>query len=296
LEKKFEVTDQEPSPEELLEMIPHFDALIVRSRTKVTRDVMERGKNLKVIGRAGVGVDNIDLEAASERGIKVVNAPTGSTISVAELALAHMLCLSRHLSKADSTMKDGKWEKKSLKGVELYGKTLGLVGSGRIGGEVVKRARAFGMRCISYDPYLPKNVAEEIGLELVELDTVLTESDYISIHAALTDETRHILGKDALSKMKPTAYLINCARGGIVDEDALVDALSEGKLAGAALDVFECEPPGECRLLELDNLVSFTPHIGASTQDAQIRVAVTIAEQVGMALEGKDPEFWVNRK
>lgn len=296
MEKKFEVTDQEPSPEELLEMIPHFDALIVRSRTKVTRDVMERGKNLKVIGRAGVGVDNIDLEAASERGIKVVNAPTGSTISVAELALAHMLCLSRHLSKADSTMKDGKWEKKSLKGVELYGKTLGLVGSGRIGGEVVKRARAFGMRCISYDPYLPKNVAEEIGLELVELDTVLTESDYISIHAALTDETRHILGKDALSKMKPTAYLINCARGGIVDEDALVDALSEGKLAGAALDVFECEPPGECRLLELDNLVSFTPHIGASTQDAQIRVAVTIAEQVGMALEGKDPEFWVNRK
>lgn len=291
----FDVEVQELSPEELLERIGEYDALIVRSRTKVTREVVERGVNLKVIGRAGVGVDNIDVKAATERGIKVVNAPIASTNSVAELTIGHMIAMLRWIPEATSSMKAGRWEKKRFMGEELQGKTLGLVGSGRIGTEVAKRAQAFGMRTIAYDPYLPKEIAERNGIELLDsLEELLEQSDVVSVHAALTEETYHMLNYEKLKHMKRGSYIVNCARGGIIDEEALYRLLKEGHLAGAALDVYEREPPGENPLFELPN-VSLTPHIGASTREAQRRAAEIIAEQVALVLKGKEPRFWVNR-
>lgn len=277
----------------LLERIPGYHALIVRSRTKVTKDVLARATNLKVVGRAGVGVDNIDVEAATSRKVVVVNAPTASTVSVAELALGHMLSLSRHLPEADRTTKDGKWEKKRLEGHELYGKTLGLIGSGRIGAEVAKRAQAFGMRVIAYDPYLSPATAERVGIRLVDKEVVLRSADYVSIHAALTPETKAMIGGKELAMMKRSAYLINCARGEIVQEVALAEALKAGTVAGAALDVFEKEPPGGSPILSAPNVV-FTPHLGASTHEAQARAGAIIADQVLLALGGKRPEHLVN--
>jgi len=285
----------EAAPDRLLELIGGFDAIVVRSRTKVTAEVIERGGRLQVIARAGVGVDNIDVAAATRRGIPVVNAPAASTISVAELALAHMLALARRIPQAHHSLKEGRWEKKRFEGVELYGRTLGLVGSGRIGAEVARRAKAFGMRVIAYDPYLPPAVAEDRGIELTSLEAVLLESDFVSVHAALTDETRHMIGAKQLALMKKSAYLVNCARGEIVDETALAAALDAGEIAGAGLDVFEKEPPSGSPILAAEN-TSLTPHLGASTREAQVRVGETVAQDILRVLAGNRPEFAVNRE
>ncbi len=285
----------EASPQQLLTIIGNYEAIIVRSRTKVTGDVIAKGPRLKVIARAGVGVDNIDVAAATRHRIPVVNAPAASTISVAELALGHMLSLARHIPQAHATMKAGKWEKKQFEGIELHGKTLGLVGSGRIGAEVAKRAQAFGMRTISYDPYLPPKLAEERGIQLTTLEAVLMDADFVSVHAALTDETRHMIGAKQLALMKKSAYLVNCARGEIVDEAALAAAIQRGEIAGAALDVYEKEPPSGSPVLAAE-YTSLTPHLGASTKEAQLRVGETVAEDVLRVLAGQKPEFVVNRE
>ena len=289
-----EVTLDEASPERLLEIIGDYEALIVRSRTKVRTEAIDKAAKLKVIGRAGIGVDNIDIDYAKEKGIKVVNAPMGSTLSVAELALAHMLALARGVVRGTQGIKSGQWLKKQLKGMELDGKTIGILGCGRIGQALASRCQAFGMTTIGYDPYLPKEVADKAGIELTDLDNIFERSDFISMHLALTDETRHIISSTQFDKMKDTAYLINCARGGVVDEEALYIALKEGKIGGAGVDVFETEPPGETKLSEFDNVV-FTPHIGANTRDAQLKAGMMVSEQVIIALKGEEPTFWVNR-
>ncbi len=293
LRRVHEVDVKELDPSGLLEAVSGYQALIVRSRTKVTKDVLARAGNLKVVGRAGVGVDNIDLEAATARGIVVVNAPTASTVSVAELAIGHMLSLYRHLPEADRSVKAGKWEKARLEGWELFDKTLGLIGSGRIGAEVAKRAQAFGMRVVSFDPYLPVPVAKSLGVRLVDKDTLLRDADVVSIHAALTAETKGLIGAMDFSKMKRSAILVNCARGEIVQEAALADALRSGTIAGAAIDVFEKEPPEGSPLLSAPN-VHFTPHVGASTHEGQARAGTIVAEQVIRVLDGKRAEFIAN--
>ena len=293
LRKHHEVRLLGTSPSQLLNMIDGYDALIVRSRTKVTSEVIANGTRLMVIARAGVGVDNVDVAAATKRRIPVVNAPAASTISVAELTIGHMLALARRLPQADRSVKAGKWEKKAFEGVELHGKTLGLVGSGRIGAEVAQRAAAFGMRVIAYDPYLPPNVASERGIELTTLEALVLESVFVSIHAALTDETRHMIGAKQLALMKKSTYLVNCARGEVVDEEALAMAIRSGEIAGAAIDVFEKEPPVGSPLLAVEH-TSFTPHVGASTKEAQARVGETVVDDVLKVLAGHRPEFVVN--
>ena len=293
LKKAHQVDIAELDPKQLLNQIAAYDALIVRGRTKVTKEVFGKATNLKVVGRAGVGVDNIDVTEATSRHVLVVNAPSASTVSVAELAIGHMISWCRFLPQADKSIKEGKWEKKLFEGHEIYGKTLGLIGSGRIGAEVAKRAQAFGMRVIAFDPYLPPEVAQRINVALVDKDTVLRESDFISIHAALTPETRGMVGAKDLAMMKKTAVLVNCARGEIVQEAALADALKNGGIAGAALDVFEKEPPAGSPLLSAPHIV-FTPHLGASTHEAQTRAGAVIAVQVMKALDGMRPDFLVN--
>ena len=284
----------EADPKQLLEIIPNYDALIVRSRTRVTADVIAKAVKLKVIGRAGIGVDNIDVKAATARKIPVVNAPTGSTISVAELALGHMLSLARQIPEADRSVKEGKWEKKRFEGRELHGKILGLVGSGRIGAEVARRAQAFGMGVIAFDPYLPAPAAKERDIRLVDsLPALLMEADFLSIHAALTPDTKGMIGAKQLALMKRTAYIVNCARGEIVQEVALADALKAGTIAGAALDVYEKEPPTGSPILAAPNTV-FTPHLGASTHEAQARAGGIIADQVLKVLKGEKADFAVN--
>ncbi len=294
LRKEADVDYFEPTPEELLASIEKYDAIIVRSRTKLPAEVIEKGKNLKVIGRAGVGVDNIDVKKATEKGIPVVNAPRGSTHSVAELVFGHMISLARHISYADRALREERWEKNRLKGIEIQGKTLGIIGFGRIGQEVWKLAQAFGMSCIAYDPYIPREIMEKKGARYGSVEDVLRGSDFITIHALLTDETRHMISDAQFDIMKKSAYIINCARGGIIDEEALYRALKEKKIAGAALDVFEKEPPGKSPLFEFDN-IEFTQHLGASTVEAQIRAGVTAAEQVLKVLKGEKPDFIVNR-
>lgn len=293
LRASHEVDVREVDAAGLLASIARYDALIVRSRTKVTKEVLAAAENLKVVGRAGVGVDNIDVEAATERKVVVVNAPTASTVSVAELAIGHMLSLFRHLPQADRSVKEGKWEKKKLEGRELSGKTLGLLGSGRIGAEVAKRVQAFGMRVIAHDPYLPQATAEDLEIALVDQDVLFRDADVISVHAALTSETEGMVGARELSLMKKTGILVNCARGEIVQEAALDKALRDGTIAGAALDVFPREPPTGSPLLSAPNIV-FTPHLGASTQEAQARAGAIIADQVLKVLGGQRPEFIVN--
>ncbi len=295
LRKAHQVDVAELDAKALLDQIPPYHALIVRGRTKVTKDVFAKGANLKVVGRAGVGVDNIDVNEATARKVIVVNAPTASTVSVAELAMGHMISWSRFLPQADKSIKEGKWEKKSFEGHEISGKILGLIGSGRIGAEVAKRAQAFGMTVIAFDPYLPPEVAAKIDVALVDKGKVLRESDFISIHAALTPETRGMIGAKDLAMMKRTAVLVNCARGEIVQEAALADALNDGTIAGAALDVFEKEPPAGSPLLAAPHVV-FTPHLGASTHEAQYRAGGIIADQVLKALDGRKPDFLVNPK
>ncbi|MFX0122642.1 MAG: hydroxyacid dehydrogenase [Candidatus Hodarchaeota archaeon] len=296
LRENFEVIEQHFSPSELVNEISDFDAIIVRSSTKIPREIIQRAEKLKVIGRAGVGVDNIDVEAATEKEIFVVNSPRASTISVAEITIGYMLALGRSLVQATNETKLGKWPKKQLKGTELFGKTLGFVGCGRIGAEVAKRAQIFGMNCLVYDPYLSPEVSAKIGVEMTDdLEKLFEVSDFITIHAWLTDETRGMISKKQLEVMKPTAFLVNCARGGIVDEEALYEALKTGKIAGAALDVFSIEPAIENKLFDLDNLY-VSPHIAASTKEAQERAGQVTAEQVRLVLMGKKPEFCVNPK
>ena len=250
----------------------------------MTRQVIEHGVNLKAIGRAGIGLDNIDLEAAKEHNIKVLNTPGATSISVAELALGHMLALARHIPQATASLKAGKWEKKRFMGVELYGKTLGIIGIGRIGREVAKRALALGMDLLAYDPYVKEESVRDLGVKLLPLDDVLAHSDYITVHVPLTEETRHLLSTEEFAKMKDGVRIVNCARGGVVDEEALYEALVSGKVVGAALDVFEEEPPKESKLLQLDNVIA-TPHIGASTVEGQRRAGVEIAEKMIEALK-----------
>ncbi len=295
LKETHQVDVAELDAKALLEQIGPYHALIVRGRTKVTKEVLAKATNLKVVGRAGVGVDNIDVAEATTRKILVVNAPSASTVSVAELAIGHMISWCRFLPQADKSIKEGKWEKKSFEGHEIFGKTLGLVGSGRIGAEVAKRAQAFGMTVIAFDPYLPPEVAAKINVALVDKEKVLRESDFISIHAALTPETKGMIGAKDLAMMKKTAVLVNCARGEIVQEAALADALKTGVLAGAALDVFEKEPPAGSPLIAAPHVV-FTPHLGASTHEAQTRAGAIIADQVMKALDGRKPDFLVNPK
>lgn len=296
LREKHEVVFNNLTGSELAAEIGPYHGIMVRSGTQVTREVVEAAHNLMVIGRAGIGVDNIDLGAASQRDIKVVNAPTGATPSVAELTIAHMLALARHLPLADKTMKAGEWAKKQLKGSELKGKTLGLVGCGNIGSLVAQHAQALDMTVVGYDPYLSQEELAEAGIEKKEaLDEVLREADYVSLHVPHVVATHHIIDGDALQTMKNHAYLVNCARGGVVDEDALYEALQNGEIAGAALDVHEEEPPGKTRLMELDNVV-MTPHLGAATKEGQIRAGTVCAEQMLMVLNDQIPDFWVNRE
>jgi len=270
-------------PDELKKIIPEYKALIVRSQTKVTRDILNYAKNLKYIGRAGVGLDNIDVEAASKQGIIVMNTPGGNSISTAEHAFSLILALSRNIAQANSSVKKGEWERKKFMGTELYGKILGIIGLGRIGSEVAKRAASFQMKVIAYDPFLIPERAKSLGIESVKLDTLFKKADYITVHTPLTADTRHIIDGKAIRKMKKGVRIVNCARGGIVDEDALIKAIDSGRVAGAALDVYEKEPPTKTAVVGNNKIVT-TPHLGASTEEAQINVAIDIAEAMTDAL------------
>lgn len=267
------------TPDEVRTSLADFDGLVVRSATKVTADVLPGPTRLKVIGRAGTGVDNIDLDAATRAGVVVMNTPGGNSVAAAELTLAHLLSLARNVSPAHRELREGEWQRKKYMGVEIAGKTLGVIGLGRIGREVARGAAGLRMQVVGYDPFVSSTMAEGMGLRVVDLDTLLAESDFVSIHVPKTDETRHLIDGAAIAKMKPGARLINCARGGLVDEAALLAALEEGRLAGAALDVYEEEPPTDLGLVRHDAVVA-TPHLGASTREAQIRVGTEIAEKI----------------
>jgi len=277
---------------ELLAALPDYHALVVRSRTKVTKPVVEAGKNLKVVGRAGVGVDNIDVAAAVAHGLVVVNSPMAASISVAEHTLGLMLALARLIPAADASLKQGQWEKSAFMGGELNGKTLGLLGLGRIGALVANRARAFGMAVFAYDPYLSETQIRERNAHPATFDEVIAQGDYLSLHLPLTQETRGLIGASQFTKMKKGARLICAARGGVIDEDALRAALDSGQLAGAALDVFAAEPPPPGSIAAHPKVVA-TPHVGAQTREAQARAGIAIAEEVVAVLEGKEPRWRV---
>ena len=267
------------SPADLRAIIGAYDGLAVRSATKVTRELLEAAPRLRVVGRAGIGVDNVDVTSATARGVVVMNTPYGNAITTAEHAIAMMFALARQLPDASASTKAGKWEKNRFMGVELFGKTLGLIGCGNIGSIVADRANGLRMKVIAYDPFLSEKRAVEIGAEKVELEALLSRADIVTLHAPLTEQTRNILSRERLFAMKKGARLINCARGGLVDEAALYDALREGHLAGAALDVFETEPATESPLFALENVVC-TPHLGAATAEAQENVALQVADQM----------------
>lgn len=279
--------------EELIAKIGEYDALVVRSATKVTADVIEAGAKLKAIGRAGVGIDNIDVKAATKKGIIVLNAPEGNTISTAEHTMAMIMSLSRQTPQACGTLKNGVWDKNKFVGVELYNKTLGIIGLGRIGSEVAKRAAAFNMKVLGYDPFIAKERAEQLGIELAEVADIFKQADFITFHTPLNDDTRYIVNAETIKTMKTGVRIINCARGGIINEKDLYEAIKDGKVAGAALDVFEKEPDVENPLLELEQVVA-TPHLGASTKEAQVNVAVDVAEQILIALKGGPVKTAVN--
>src|SRR5579862_8549403 len=268
------------SPKEYAKHLAEADALIVRSAVQVNQSVLDQAPRLRAIGRAGVGVDNVDLEAATSAGVLVMNTPGGNAISVAEHTLALMLAMARRIPEATQSTTGGKWEKKKFMGSELRGKVLGIIGLGSIGREVVKRARAFEMRVQAYDPYVTSQIAKDLGVELVDLATLYAASDYITLHVALTPETERMLSHEAFAQMKPGVRIVNCARGELVDEEALRQAIDAGKVASAALDVFVVEPPPAGYPLFAGNKVLATPHIGGSTEEAQEIVGVRIAEQV----------------
>lgn len=265
--------------DELCEIIPDYDALLIRSDTQVTAKVLKAATKLKVVGRAGIGVDNVDLAVAMEQGIIVMNTPDANATTTAELAIAHMFSLSRNLPIANQSVRDGKWERSKLVGAEITHKTLAILGFGTIGRIVAQRGNGLGMRVIAYDPFVAPEIFENYAAEMVDLETLVKQADYLTLHCPLLEKTRNVIGRDQLAMMKKSARLINCARGGLVDEAALYDALKEGRIAGAALDVYEQEPPKDSPLLGLSNVV-FTPHLGASTKEAQVAVSVEIARQV----------------
>ena len=279
-EFKVTVLDKRLSEAELLPLVGEVEAMVVRSETKITRKVIEAAPKLRVVGRAGVGVDNVDVPAATQRGIVVMNTPSGNTISTAELTFSMLMALARKIPQAHASMKAGEWNRKSFQGVELYNKTLGILGMGRIGTEVARRAIAFGMRVLAYDPYLTLSRANALQVELLELDDVLAGADFITVHMPLSDETKGMLNTAAFAKMKPGARVLNCARGGIINETDLCQAIKAGKVAGAALDVYEVEPPPkEFPLRELPQVI-MTPHLGASTEEAQENVGIEVAEAI----------------
>ncbi|MFC4777526.1 phosphoglycerate dehydrogenase [Paenibacillus sp. GCM10023252] len=274
--------DKKPglSEDELIAIIGEYDALLVRSQTRVTPRIMEAGKQLKVVGRAGVGVDNIDLEAATQRGIIVINAPDGNTITTCEHTFAMMMAVARHIPQAYMKTVNGQWDRKSFLGVELRNKVLGVMGMGRIGSEVAKRAKAFGMEIMGYDPFLTEERAEKLGVKLSSVDDIVRHADFMTVHTPLTPETRHMIGKKQFEVMKPGMRIVNCARGGIIDEYALVEAIDQGIVAGAAFDVFEVEPPAADHPFLGHPKIIVTPHLGASTVEAQENVAIDVSEQV----------------
>jgi len=282
------------SPQEIMAIIGEYDGLLVRSGTQVTAELIAAGKKLKVIGRAGVGVDNIDVEKATEQGILVINAPEGNTISAAEHTLALMLSLARNIPMACSSLKEGQWKRSKFMGLELFKKNLGIIGLGRIGSEVAKRSRAFGMNVLAYDPYISAERADKLGVASVSLEEIFARADFITLHLPKTPATQHLIGAAELRKMKDGVRIINCARGGLIDEKALYQAIVEGKVAGAALDVFEEEPPrSDHPLLKLEQVIA-TPHLGASTQEAQVNVAVQVAEEIVHFLKGDPLHMAVN--
>jgi D-3-phosphoglycerate dehydrogenase len=280
--------------EHLLQVLPDYDALVVRSATKVTAPVIEAGKKLRVVGRAGSGVDNIDVEAATQRGVIVVNAPASNNVAVAELTIGLLLCLARQIPQAYTSLQGGKWERSKFVGWEVRGKTLGLVGLGRIGAEVARRARGLEMHMLAYDPVVSSDRASQLGVELVTLDELLARSDIVSLHVPLVDSTRNLVDQARIAKMKPGAYLINASRGGIVEEEAMVAALESGHLSGAALDVYNSEPLPEGSPLVGHPKIVTTPHLGASTKEAQVLVGIDVAEGVLEALHGSTPRYAVN--
>lgn len=286
------VVNAKITPAELLAELPHFHALIVRSRTKVTAEVLAAGTNLLVVGRAGVGVDNIDVAAAVARGVTVVNSPLAASVAVAELTLAMMLALARHITAADASMKRNMWDKSALMGDELYGKTLGIVGLGRIGQEVGLRAAAFNMHRLAYDPFLTAEQIRERGAYAATLDDLLAKADYVSLHLPLTAQTRNLFDAERLAQMKKGARIICLARGGVIDEEALCSALDSGHLAGAGLDVFAHEPPAPNSIATHPKVIA-TPHIGAQTREAQDRAGVAIADEVIAVLKGGQSRFVV---
>ena len=272
-------------PAELAKIVAPYDAILIRSGSQITPEVLDAAKNLKVIGRPGVGVDNVDLEAATRRGVIVMNSPMGNLVSTAELALALLLAVARNIPQADAAMKAGKWDRKSFAGVELSGKRLGVIGLGRIGREVAARCRALGMEITGYDPFVSPAVAEAMHVKLLTLDELLAGSDFITLHTTLNPETKHLLGRAAFAKIKPGARIANAARGELIDDEALLEALDSGRVAGAALDVYTQEPPVDWRLAKHPKVVA-TPHVGAATGEAQERVGTDIAVQVRDFLKG----------
>ncbi len=279
--------------EQLKAIIGDYDALIVRSQTKVGAEVIESGKKLKVIGRAGVGTDNIDVDAATRNGIVVVNAPTGNIIAAAEHTIALMLALARNVPQANSHLKLGKWRREDFVGTEIRNKTLGIIGLGNVGSEVAKRVQSFEMRVIAHDPFVSKDYAHNLKVDLVSLDQLLREADFITLHVPLTATTEKLIGSKELAKLKPTARIINCARGGLIDEEAVVKAIKTGKIAGAAFDVFDHEPITDSPLFKEDKII-VTPHLGASTIEAQTSVAKDIAAEVLAVLQGQFSRYAVN--
>lgn len=281
--------------EELVAQVGDAHALIIRSGVKITPEVFAAAPNLKVVARAGVGVDNVDLDAATEHGVYVVNTPGGNTISTAEHTFGLMIALARHIPQGDASLRAGRWDRKLFTGVELKGKTLGLVGLGRIGQAIAKRAQAFEMNVVAYDPYLPTDVATEIGVVLLDLDGVFAHADFISLHSPITDETRGMINAGTIAKMKDGVRIINAARGGLINDADLAEAIKSGKVTGAALDVFEPEPPAaDNPLIGLDGVIH-TPHLAASTSDAQVTVAVEAAQLVIDTLLHNNPQNVVNK-
>lgn len=274
------------SPEELKKLASDVDAIVVRSASEITAEIINAASNLKVVGRAGVGIDNIDLDAATEKGVIVMNTPGGNTIATAELTFTHLLCSARPIPQANASMKSGKWDKKAFSGTELYQKTLAILGFGRIGTEVGKRAKAFGMNVLAYDPFLTDARAEQLGVKKVELDEAFAKADFITVHMPKTETTANMVNADAFAKMKDGVRIVNCARGGLINEKDLAQAMREGKVTAAGLDVFITEPvPADSELLEFDRLV-MTPHLGASTAEAQENVGLEIAEAIAETLSG----------
>ncbi len=291
------VNEPEISYERLLEVIGEFDCIITRSRTPVTKDLLERAERLKVVGRAGVGVDNVDIETASRRGVLVVNTPGANTIGATELTMMHMLTILRNGHKAHSSVLDHRWERKKFMGTELYGKNLGIIGLGNIGSQVAIRSKSFGMNVFAYDPYIPREKADKLGVKLVDdLHDMLAQIDVLTIHAPLTHETKNMIDQKEFEIMRDGIYIVNCARGGIINEEELLRNLESGKVRGVALDVYSKEPPAPefiDRISRFEN-VSLSPHIGANTHESQENVAVIVVQQVIKALKGRSPEYVVN--